>query len=76
VWVQRLLAPGAAIATIALLHYGFGVSKTLAIILPTFGAHAVLDCCGPRSENSAICEWAEKSLALVTNEANQTPLSS
>jgi uncharacterized iron-regulated membrane protein len=32
-WVQRLLAPGAAIGAIALLHFGFGVGKTLAIML-------------------------------------------
>ena len=35
-WVQRLLAPVAAIATVALLHFGFGLLKTLAIILPIF----------------------------------------
>jgi hypothetical protein len=37
VWVQRLLGPIATIATLALLHFGFGVLKTLAIILPMFG---------------------------------------
>ena len=37
VWVQRLVVPSAAIATVELRHFGFGLLKTLAIILPIFG---------------------------------------
>ncbi len=36
VWVQRLMVPGAVITTLALLHFGFGIPKVLAIILPIF----------------------------------------
>jgi hypothetical protein len=36
-WVQRLLVPSAVIATLVLLHFGFGVLKALAILLPIFG---------------------------------------
>ena len=35
-WVQRLLAPSLAIVTMVLLGFGFGVAKTLAVILPIF----------------------------------------
>lgn len=41
-WVQRLIAPVGAIAAIAFLHFGFGIVKTLDIILPTFGLLVVL----------------------------------
>jgi hypothetical protein len=36
VWIQRLLVPCAVIASMALLHFGFGVLKTVAVMLSIF----------------------------------------
>jgi hypothetical protein len=36
-WVQRLVAPVAAIAAMLLLHFGFGILKALIVIVPIFG---------------------------------------
>jgi hypothetical protein len=36
VWVQRLVAPVAVIATMVLLHFGFGILKAFVVIVPIF----------------------------------------
>jgi len=35
-WIQRLLAPVSVVATFLMLHLGFGVWRTLAILMPIF----------------------------------------
>jgi hypothetical protein len=40
-WLQRLLVPACVIATITLLHLGFTVRWTLAILLLLFGLASV-----------------------------------
>lgn len=42
VWVQRLLAPGFAVAGMILIGLGLGAYKILAILLPSFVAVMVL----------------------------------
>ena len=33
-WIQRLLVPVGVVATFVMLHLGFGVRRTLAILVP------------------------------------------
>jgi hypothetical protein len=35
-WIQRLLVPAGVVAIFVMLHLGFGVRRTLAILVPIF----------------------------------------